>query len=157
MGTEKRVFSTGGPRSSRLSMMARVAGRDTPDQEATDSTIQVRTCHSLSIRSTTQARRALWWASRHASCRGPIPPGCRVAEAARREAESRRRVRRVVFATPKGTPLDAQNVVNRHFKPLLRRASLPDVRRHDLRHSCFTLLLSRGVHPKFVQHLAGAS
>ncbi len=26
---------------------------------------------------------------------------------------------------------------------------------HDLRHSCFTLLLSRGVHPKFVQHLAG--
>ncbi len=24
-----------------------------------------------------------------------------------------------------------------------------------VRHSCFTLLLSRGVHPKFVQHLAG--
>jgi hypothetical protein len=28
----------------------------------------------------------------------------------------------LVFATAKGTPLDAQNVVNRHFKPLLRRA-----------------------------------
>ena len=54
-----------------------------------------------------------------------------------------------------GTPLDAQNVVNRHFKPLLKRAGLPDIRWHDLRHSCFTLLLSRGVHPKFVQHLAG--
>jgi integrase len=61
----------------------------------------------------------------------------------------------LVFATAKGTPLDAQNVVNRHFKPLLRRAGLPDTRWHDLRHSCFTLLLSRGVHPKFVQHLAG--
>ncbi len=31
----------------------------------------------------------------------------------------------VVFATGKGTPLDAQNIVNRHFKPLLRRAALP--------------------------------
>ena len=61
----------------------------------------------------------------------------------------------LVFATVKGTPLDAQNVVNRHFKPLLRRAGLPDIRWHNLRHSCFTLLLSRGVHPKFVQHLAG--
>jgi integrase len=61
----------------------------------------------------------------------------------------------LVFATAKGTPLDAQTVVNRHFKPLLRRAGLPDTRWHDLRHSCFTLLLSRGVHPKFVQHLAG--
>ena len=61
----------------------------------------------------------------------------------------------LVFATAKGTPLDAQNVVNRHFKPLLGRAGLPDIRWHDLWHSCFTLLLSRGVHPKYVQHLAG--
>jgi integrase len=61
----------------------------------------------------------------------------------------------LVFATGKGTPLDAQNVVNRGFKPLLRRADLPDIRWHDLRHTCFTLLLSRGVHPKYVQMLAG--
>jgi integrase len=31
----------------------------------------------------------------------------------------------LVFATAKGTPLDAQNIVNRHFKPWLRRAGLP--------------------------------
>jgi hypothetical protein len=31
----------------------------------------------------------------------------------------------LVFATRKGTPLDAQNVINRHFKPLLNRAGLP--------------------------------
>jgi integrase len=61
----------------------------------------------------------------------------------------------LISATTKGTPLDAQNVVNRHFKPLLRSAKLPNVRWHDLRHSCSTLLLSRGVHPKYVQHLAG--
>src|SRR5215207_968418 len=45
--------------------------------------------------------------------------------------------------------------VNRHFKPLLRRAGLPDIRWHDLRHSCLTILLARGTHPKYVQHLAG--
>jgi hypothetical protein len=30
-----------------------------------------------------------------------------------------------VFATSKGTPLDAQNIFNRHFKRLLKRAGLP--------------------------------
>jgi integrase len=61
----------------------------------------------------------------------------------------------LVFATGKGTPLDAQNIVNRHFKPLLKRAELPDIRWHDLRHTCATLLLGREVHPKLVQHLLG--
>jgi integrase len=61
----------------------------------------------------------------------------------------------LVFATSWGTRLDAQNIVNRHFKPLLRRAGLPNVRWHDLRHTCATLLLGRGVHPKLVQHLLG--
>jgi hypothetical protein len=32
---------------------------------------------------------------------------------------------------------------------------LPDIRWHDLRHTCATLLLGRGVHPKMVQHLIG--
>ena len=40
----------------------------------------------------------------------------------------------LVFASSKGTPMDAQNIVNRYFKPLLRRAGLPDIRWHDLRH-----------------------
>jgi integrase len=61
----------------------------------------------------------------------------------------------LVFPTTIGTPLDAQNIVNRHFKPLLRRAGLPDIRWHDLRHTCATLLLSRGTHPKYVQKLLG--
>jgi len=61
----------------------------------------------------------------------------------------------LIFASSKGTPMDAQNIVNRYFKPLLRRAGLPDIRWHDLRHTCFKLLLGRGTHPKYVQHLAG--
>jgi integrase len=31
----------------------------------------------------------------------------------------------LVFTSSKGTPLDAQNIVNRHFKPLLMRAGFP--------------------------------
>ena len=45
--------------------------------------------------------------------------------------------------------------MNRWFKPLLERASLPEIRFHDLRHTCATLLLGRGVHPKLVQELLG--
>ena len=46
-------------------------------------------------------------------------------------------------------------LTDRHFKPLLRRASLPTIRFHDLRHTCATLLLSTNVHPKVVQELLG--
>ena len=41
------------------------------------------------------------------------------------------------------------------FKKLLKKAELPDIRFHDLRHSAATLLLSLGVHPKVVQELLG--
>jgi integrase len=46
----------------------------------------------------------------------------------------------LVFAAIKGTPIDAQNIVNRYFKPLLKRAELPDIRWHDPRHTYVTLL-----------------
>jgi integrase len=59
------------------------------------------------------------------------------------------------FAAVKGTPLDARNIVHFHFKPLLKQEDLPLIRWHDLRHTCATLLLGRGVHEKLVQHLLG--
>jgi hypothetical protein len=59
-----------------------------------------------------------------------------------------------VFATGKGTPLDAQNIVNRHFKALLKRANRAYMRWHDLRHTYATLLLASGTHPTYVQQLA---
>jgi integrase len=46
--------------------------------------------------------------------------------------------------------------VVRSFKALLKRAGLPaKTRLYDLRHTCATLLLSRNVHPKYVQELLG--
>lgn len=63
----------------------------------------------------------------------------------------------LVFASEIGTPLEASNMVRRSFKPLLRRAGLPRIRFQDLRHTCATLLLISGVHPKFVQELLGHS
>ncbi len=47
------------------------------------------------------------------------------------------------------------HVVNRSFKPLLRRAGLPCIRFHDLRHTAATLLLAEGIHPKIVQEKLG--
>jgi len=61
----------------------------------------------------------------------------------------------LVFATGKGTPIEAQNIVNRYFKPLLKRAELPYIRWHDLRHTYATLLLARGTHPTYVQKSLG--
>ena len=61
----------------------------------------------------------------------------------------------LVFATAIGTPLNRHNLTQRSFKPLLDRAGLPRIRFHDLRHTCATILLSQGVHAKFVQELLG--
>ena len=61
----------------------------------------------------------------------------------------------LVFSTTTGKPLDFRNFATGSFKPLLKEAGLPDIRFHDLRHTCATLLLSRGHHPKLVQELLG--
>lgn len=61
----------------------------------------------------------------------------------------------LVFPSHKGTTMYAKNLTARSFKPLLQRAGLPNIRLHDLRHTCATLLLAKGVHPKFVQELLG--
>ena len=64
----------------------------------------------------------------------------------------------LIFATESGTPLNRHNLGSRSFKPLLKRAGLPlSTRFHDLRHTCATLLLVQGVHPKVVQELLGHS
>ncbi len=63
--------------------------------------------------------------------------------------------RGLVFSTTIGTPVNPENLVNRSYNPLLKKAGLPKIRFHNLRHTCATLLLVRGVHPKFVQELLG--
>jgi integrase len=62
----------------------------------------------------------------------------------------------LVFPSVAGTPIEPRNLV-RHFKGLLQRAGLPDIRFHDLRHSCATVLISQGVHPRIVMEIMGHS
>jgi integrase len=61
----------------------------------------------------------------------------------------------LVFTTEVGTLISPTNLRRRSFARLLKRAGLPSKRFHDLRHTCATLLLSRNVHPKYVQELLG--
>jgi integrase len=63
----------------------------------------------------------------------------------------------LVFCTARGTPLDGVNLVRREFKPALRRARLPDMRFHDLRHSFASLLIAQGEHPKLISERLGHS
>ena len=61
----------------------------------------------------------------------------------------------LVFTTETGTPINPSNLRQRSFAPLLKKAGLPQIRFHDLRHTCATLLLSQNTHPKYVQELLG--
>lgn len=61
----------------------------------------------------------------------------------------------LVFAGEMGEPLDLGALRRRHFVPTLRRAGLPPMRLYDLRHTCATLLLAQGIHPKVVAERLG--
>jgi integrase len=80
----------------------------------------------------------------------------------RSQAEDRLRAgteytsRDLVFATTDGGPLMPQNLFRRHYRPILRRAGLPEsIRLYDLRHSCATLLLAANENPKVVSERLG--
>jgi integrase len=60
------------------------------------------------------------------------------------------------FPIEKGGQLDGHNFVRRVFDPALRRAGLPKIRFHDLRHSSFaSLLIAQGEHPKLISEQLG--
>ena len=63
----------------------------------------------------------------------------------------------LVFTNSVGNPINPSNLRSRSFIPLLKRARLPVIRFHELRHSTATLLLSLGCNPKVVQELLGHS
>ena len=62
----------------------------------------------------------------------------------------------LVFSSTIGSALDDRNV-RRAFAEVLQAAKLPPMRIHDLRHTCASLLLAQGVHPKAVQAILGHS
>ena len=61
----------------------------------------------------------------------------------------------LIFASESGEPLKRHYITTHQFKPLLKRARLPQIRFHDLRHTCATLLLSKNVNPKVVSEMLG--
>ena len=61
----------------------------------------------------------------------------------------------LIFASEVGEPLNRRYITTHRFKPLLKHAGLPQIRFHDLRHTCATLLLSKNVNPKVVSEMLG--
>ncbi len=61
----------------------------------------------------------------------------------------------LVFTSKTGTIVSIRNLQGRHFKPLLVKAGIPDIRLYDLRHTCATLLLAAGENPKVVSERLG--
>lgn len=60
----------------------------------------------------------------------------------------------LVFCTVNGKPLDPDNFRRIHAQ-LLKKAGIPHVSVHTLRHTCATLLLQADEHPKVVQEMLG--
>jgi|SRR5215208_1088976 len=61
----------------------------------------------------------------------------------------------LVFVGEGGGFINPSNLRQRSFAPLLKRAELPQITFHDLRHTCASLLFQKNIHPKFVQELLG--
>lgn len=61
-----------------------------------------------------------------------------------------------LFTTRHGTPLEPRNLT-RMFAKICEDHGLRRIRLHDLRHSCVSLLLALGVHPRVVMEIVGHS
>jgi integrase len=60
-----------------------------------------------------------------------------------------------VFCNTVGGYLHLSDLHRKSFKPILKRADLPDIRLYDLRHTCATLLLLTGENIKAVSERLG--
>lgn len=61
----------------------------------------------------------------------------------------------LVFANTHGGAHRSSNLVHQSYKPLMRKAGVPEIRFNDLRHTCATVLLLPGVNPKVVSEMLG--
>ncbi len=63
----------------------------------------------------------------------------------------------IVFTGVEGMPL-RRHFLRRHFHPAVKQAGLePGLRFHDLRHTCVSLLIAQGAHPKEISERLGHS
>jgi hypothetical protein len=60
----------------------------------------------------------------------------------------------LVFTAENGEALDPESV-SRYFRQAVKKAMLPTIRLHDLRHTHATLALQAGIHPKVVSERLG--
>jgi integrase len=74
----------------------------------------------------------------------------------REKADSRWIEQDIVFSNRTGSFISVQHL-RRAFREMLRKADLPIIRFHDLRHSAATILVGMGVHMKQIQNLLGHS
>jgi integrase len=62
----------------------------------------------------------------------------------------------LVFVGRDGAPLRRTNFRKRHWIPVVQGVGLPNTLRfHDLRHTCASLLIAQGAHPKEIQSRLG--
>jgi integrase len=63
-----------------------------------------------------------------------------------------------LFASPEGGPVRHRNFYRRFFRPAVKASGLaPDLRFHDLRHTCAAILISNGKHLEEVKDYLGHS
>ncbi|GKU79436.1 site-specific integrase [Paenibacillus sp. L3-i20] len=62
----------------------------------------------------------------------------------------------LVICTKFGKPLNPRNLLRTFYK-LMKKADVPKIRFHDLRHTVATLMLARNINPKVVKEILGHS
>lgn len=93
-----------------------------------------------------------------------LPPECVRALRARRAQQRADRLAAgekwqasdLVFTTRNGTPIEPRNL-NRSFEALSKRAGIRQVRFHDLRHTCASLLHEQGADARTIMEVLGHS
>lgn len=63
----------------------------------------------------------------------------------------------LVFSNGEGKPINDSNLRSRIFDPALKKAKIPKIRFHDLRHCYASLLIDQGESPKYIQAQMGHS
>ena len=63
----------------------------------------------------------------------------------------------LVFPNKAGNPINHNNLVNRNFNPALKKAELPKMRFHDLRHTKASIMIEQGENLKYIQSQMGHS
>ena len=85
----------------------------------------------------------------------PLPRGAPAPRAAVGGRLEEPKFRDLVFPSLAGTPISHNNLNKQHFKSLLEKAGLPDMRPYDLRHTFATLWIESGESAEVLQKILG--